>query len=254
MTFDQPQDFHPHGLSYLQQGNFQYLFTNNHRSDGTHSVEIFRVLNDDQLEHLESIIHPLLTSPNDLVAVGARSFYVTNDGRAHDRFTRSVDTFLGRKTGRVLFYDGRQWITAVDNLDFPNGIALNTNKNQIMVAETLSGYVKTYQMVDNNFMENVDNFYVGVGIDNITLSEKGILTAAVHPNLWALSRHMKNPEKTSYSKVIKIDLDKRSLNPLFQNSGNLISGISVAAEFSGSLYVGAVCDSLLLKVEMIDDE
>ena len=250
--FEQPLDFHPHGLSYLHQGDSQYLFTNNHRSDGVHSVEIFRITKDNQLEHLESITDPLLTSPNDLVAVGPRSFYVTNDGRAHDRFTRSVDTFLGRKTGAVLFFNEQRFITAVDNLDFPNGIALDTHKKQVMVAETLSGHVKTYQMVEKNLLRFVDNFYVGVGIDNISINPNGLLVAAMHPNLWALSKHLKGSAQPSPSKIVQIDLVTGVQSSLYQHDGGQVSGISSAVPYQGFLYLGAVCDPILLELEIMD--
>ncbi len=256
-AFDQPLDFHPHGLSYFAEGDSQYLFTNNHRSDGTHSVEIFRIAADqqlEQLEHLESITGPALTSPNDLVAVGPRSFFVTNDGRAHDRLTRSIDTFLGLKSGKVLFYDGQRFLSAVDNLSFPNGIALDLAKNRIMVAETLSGYVSTYQLLENNSIKQLDSFYVGVGIDNISTTESGGLIIAIHPNLWKLSRHMKDPDRSAYSKVVQIDLASKNQQILYQQSGEQISGVSAAVEFRGSLYMGAVCDPLLLHMEIRNDK
>ena len=248
--FERPLDFHPHGLSYLHQGDSQYLFTNNHRSDGTHSVEIFRITKDHQLEHLESITDPLLTSPNDLVAIGPRSFYVTNDGRAHDRFTRSVDTFLGRKTGKVLFFDGQQFITVVDNLNFPNGIALDTNSKQVFVAETLSGYVNTYQVVDENQLRLVDSYFAGVGIDNINVTPNGLLVAAIHPNLLALSKHMKGSAKPSPSKVVQIDVVSGVQSILYQHNGEAVSGISAAIPYQGLLFLGAVCDPTLLELEI----
>ena len=63
----------------------------------------------------------------------------TNDGRAHDRTTRAIDAFLGRKTGSVLFYDGQKFKVAVDNLKFPNGISKNAKENLLAIGETLSG-------------------------------------------------------------------------------------------------------------------
>jgi arylesterase/paraoxonase len=250
--FEKPQDFHPHGLSYLHHGDSQYLFTNNHRSDGAHSVEIFRIIKNNQLEHLESVTDPLLTSPNDLVAIGPRSFYVTNDGRAHDRFTRSVDTFLGRKTGKVLFFDGQQFITVVDNLDFPNGIALDTKNKQLFVAETLSGYINTYQMADKNLLRLVDSYFTGVGIDNINITPNGLLVAAIHPNLLALSKHMKGSPKPSPSRVVQIDLISGVQSTLYQHNGGAISGISSAIPYRGLLYLGAVCDPALMELEIKD--
>ena len=248
--FDHPQDFHPHGLSYFYHDSIHYLYTNNHRSDGTHSVEIFKITDFDHLQHLESLADPLLTSPNDLVAIGPRRFYVTNDGRAHDRLTRSIDTFLGLHTGSVLLFDGTKFMTSVDNLAFPNGITLDVHKNQIMVAETLSGFIKTYQIVEHNLLENVDNYYAGVGLDNISIYQNGLLLAAVHPNLLSLSRHMKNSRGPSPSKVLKIDRNSRMQETLYQNTGSEISGVSSVVGYRTSVYMGAVCESKLVQMEI----
>jgi arylesterase/paraoxonase len=250
--FDSPHDFHPHGLSYYRDDHDQYLFTNNHRSDGTHTVEVFRVMGADRLEHQFTLEAPELTSPNDLVAVGPRQFYITNDGRSHDRTTRAVDSFFGSKTGSVLYFDGTVLITVVDNLLFPNGIALDSHENQLYVAETLSGNIITYQLVDNYKLRFVDKLYVGTGVDNINLDESGGIIAAIHPNLWALSRHMKSPRILSPSKVNRIVYHSQETEVLYQHSGSIISGVSTAVRYQGSLYLGAVCDNKLVKLTIYD--
>lgn len=250
--FDKPWDFHPHGLSYLRGKYDKYLFTNNHREDGTHSVEIFKIIDEDELQHLATIRGSELTSPNDLLAVGPTQFYVTNDGRAHDRFTRSMDTFLGRNTGNVLFYNGIEFSRVVDNLEFPNGIALKTSSKQVFIGETLSGFIKIYQMEGNYNLKFVDNFYAGVGIDNISFDEQSGLLAALHPNLLALSRHMKNPKILSPSKVIHIPNHSWQGKVMYQHSGTDISGISTAVSYNGYIYLGAVCDEILVKIDSID--
>jgi len=268
--FDQPKDFHPHGLSFFrdrgskptpsgvgfdigtkatardQQGK-KYLFTNNHREDGSHTVEIFMVTGAGGLSHEITISGTELTSPNDLVAVGSRQFYVTNDGRSHDGTIRSIDTFLGRKTGNVMFYNGTEFIKVVDNLYFPNGIAINRQSNELFVSETLSGNLLIYQMVENNTIKYVDNFFIGIGIDNISIDDQGHVIAAVHPNLWALSRHMKSLDKHSPSQVFRINYRTKGLKLLYQHNGNTISGVSAAVPYKDDLYIGAVCDNKLLK-------
>lgn len=78
LTLTEPQDFHPHGISlFIHADGRTLLFAVNHRAEGSF-VEIFEVAGD-ALLHRESISHPLMFSPNDVLAVGPRSFYVTND-------------------------------------------------------------------------------------------------------------------------------------------------------------------------------
>jgi arylesterase/paraoxonase len=247
--FLHPTDFHPHGLSFFRDEKGQkYLFTNNHREDGSHTVEIFSIVAPDKLKHLNTISSPFLTSPNDLVAVAPDRFYVTNDGNAHDRFTRSLDTFLGRKTGSVLYFDGEQFTTLVDNLNFPNGIALNARTQRLFIGETLSGYVKVYQVVENNSLKNVDNFFLGLGLDNLSLDDQGGVLTVQHPNLWSLSRHMKQPNKRSPFKVLYLDPKTGTLKTLYQQSGKDISGASAALSYEGLIFLGAVCDNKLVKI------
>ena len=70
------QDFQPHGLSFFHDHTGKYLFTNNHRLDGSHTVEIFHLTVDHTPQHLHTISSELLSSPNDLLAVGPTMFYV----------------------------------------------------------------------------------------------------------------------------------------------------------------------------------
>ena len=255
LSFDSPIDFQPHGLSFFRDGaQLEYLFTNNHRQNGNHTVEIFQIEQEGKLKHLETISDSQLTSPNDLVAVGPRQFYLTNDGRAHDRNTRSIDTFLGRKTGNVLFFDGFDFQRVADNLQFPNGIAVDTSTNQLIVAETLTGKLLFYQIVENGKLANVDNFYIKKGLDNISINRKGQILAAVHPNLWSLSNHMKKTDNPSPSQVFILDIRTKGLKIVYQQNGETLSGISAAIMINNSLYLGAVCDHKLLKCMMTTGE
>src|SRR5690606_5928071 len=67
-------DFHPHGISLLRLNDSTlFLFAINHQRSGHQVVERFEWRND-SLIHLESIEDKtIMTSPNDLVAVGERS-------------------------------------------------------------------------------------------------------------------------------------------------------------------------------------
>ena len=248
---DHPLDFYPHGLSFLQAGHTQYLFTNNHRQDGTHTVEIFKISSPGELQHLETIKSSLLTSPNDLVALGSRQFYVTNDGRSHDRAVRSLDTYLGRKTGNVLFFDGSELKIVVDNLYFPNGIAFDKYRKQLVVGETLSGDLLFYQPDKKNKLTNVDKFHIGVGIDNISFNvDNSALVVAVHPNLLALSNHMEYMAEPSPSQVFIYSYQTKGLKLFYQNNGSTISGVSAAVMHGQDIYLGAVCDNKLIKLTM----
>ena len=242
-------DFKPHGLSYFKDESGKYLFTNNHRHDGTHTVEIFKILTDNTLTLQKTIASDMLTSPNDLVAISPTQFYVTIDGRAHDRTTRAIDTFLGRSTGSILFYDGKKFIEAVDNLSFPNGIALNRDFNTLLVGETISGNLVIYRIDENYQLQFVDNYHIGTGIDNISLDQDSHnVYVALHPNLFQLSKHMRNVDKLSASQVFEFNYQTKGLKLIFETDGTIVSGVSSAVIHDHFLYLGAVCDNVLIKL------
>jgi len=87
-------EFRPHGIGLLlgEEGNDR-LFVVNHRSDG-HFVEIFEYMGD-RLVHLESVSGDQMHSPNDVIPVGPRAFYVTNDHGSAEGIGRTLaDLFV----------------------------------------------------------------------------------------------------------------------------------------------------------------
>ncbi|GJM28501.1 MAG: arylesterase [Cyclobacteriaceae bacterium] len=245
--FSTPKDFHPHGLSYFRgkQGE-KFLLTNNHRKDGTHSVEVFQITANRVLKHLKTLTSPQLTSPNDLVAISPDQFYLTNDGRAHNRKTRAIDTFLNRRTGSVLYYDGVRFKKVLDNLKFPNGIAFDSLEKRLFIGETLSGYVKGYQVLENNDLQFQSEISVAVGIDNLSWAGPGRLLVAVHPDLYSLSKHIKNSTFASPSRLFQLDADQGEKEIIFESSGDNTPGVSSAVRYKQQLILGTVCSQLFV--------
>ncbi|MEQ1867422.1 MAG: hypothetical protein ABL996_22520 [Micropepsaceae bacterium] len=73
-----PGGFSPHGISlYRGADGSKALFVINH-AGGKHTVEIFDIAGG-ALSHRRTVAGPEMVSPNDLVAIGADAFFVTND-------------------------------------------------------------------------------------------------------------------------------------------------------------------------------
>jgi len=243
-NFSTPEDFHPHGLSYFRgSSGDQFLFTNNHRTDGTHTVEVFQITADMRLIHQKTIRSSELTSPNDLVAISPSQFYLTNDGRSHDQFNRSIDAFFNRSEGKVLFYDGERFHTVADKLNFPNGIAFEKTSGRLYVGESLSGNILIYQPVDNQ-LKLQHSIRLIPGIDNIGFTQSGRLLIAIHPNLFALSRYKSKQEYPSPSLVYELDVNSNQPEIIFQSSGEVLSGVSSAIRFRNKLFLGNACSGL----------
>ena len=241
-----PEDFHPHGLSYFKSSSaMQYLFTNNHRKDGTHTVEVFEIVNPARLKHISTVQSDLLTSPNDLVAVSPNQFYITNDGRSHNTSSRAIDAFFNIRGGQVLFYDGDKLKVVVDRLNFPNGITYHQASMRLFVAESLSGQISTYYRLENNRLQPGNSISLATGIDNLSLNGNQLVLAS-HPNLLALSKYKKNQDYASPSVVYSLSLDLAKSEVIFESSGESISGVSAAVRYRQYLILGNVCRGLMI--------
>ena len=99
--------FQPHGLSLFRGPDDQEsLFVVSH-PDGRHTVEIFDV-RAGALAHRETLTDELLRSPNDVLAVGPRQFYATNDHRHTTGFRRTAEDLLRRADSDIVYYDGER--------------------------------------------------------------------------------------------------------------------------------------------------
>lgn len=127
-TFDS-KCLNPHGLSHWQNPRTGevLLFVINHCPDGE-SIDVFEwIPNEYSLKHTASIQHPLISSPNDLLAVGPNSFYYTNDHYFNYRGFKSLESYLQISFASVRFYDGdtKEVTQVASSLCWPNGIAVS---------------------------------------------------------------------------------------------------------------------------------
>jgi arylesterase / paraoxonase len=131
--FEQP-DFHPHGISLFSNSNGRkFLFVVNHRNE-RNFIEIFEYVND-SLKHRESISHDLIISPNDVVGVGERQFYFTNDHNEKAGTWRYIKDLLTIGTGNVCYYDGQTvQETSVHGVKYANGVNVSLNRKKMYVA------------------------------------------------------------------------------------------------------------------------
>ncbi len=110
-------DLFPHGISMIRLDSAVYkVFVINHvvksgaknalsHLGKKHTVEVFR-LEDDSLTYLNTIEHPLIVSPNDLVAVDENRFYITNDHGSKSSLGVFMENYLGRAISNVVYFDG----------------------------------------------------------------------------------------------------------------------------------------------------
>ena len=143
VTQDLGFNFHPHGISLYQSPNgVKKLFVVNHRNDGNF-IEIFN-WQDGILVHQESISNPLIISPNDVLAVGERAFYVTNDHDEPLSKWRANKDLMQIPMGNVCYFDGKNTKMVADGFLYANGINQTKNGMRLYVAATSGKKIKVF--------------------------------------------------------------------------------------------------------------
>ncbi|MCU0356931.1 MAG: SMP-30/gluconolactonase/LRE family protein [Cyclobacteriaceae bacterium] len=245
-------DFHPHGISlWISPEGKRFLFVINHRQQNpAHVVERFEFRND-SLVHLESIADDkLMTSPNDLVAVGERSFYVTND-HYFDKpgLSRTLEDYLQRAIAYVNYYDGKSFRKVAEGIAYANGITVSPDQTKIIVAATTGRNVQIYQRDAGDGSLILDYILpVNTGVDNIEVDTQGNLWIGCHPQLLKFVAHAKDPVNFSPSQVLKLIPEGTTyrVEEILLNDGTAYSGSSVAAVYQNTLLIGSVFEKSIL--------
>jgi len=253
LTQNLDHDFQPHGISlYLDEPGAASLFVVNHRRDGEH-IEIFDY-HDSTLVHRESIRGELMTSPNDVVAVGPRSFYVTNDHGNVSALGRTAEEYLQLARSYVLYYDGQNFRKVAEDISYANGINVSHDGMTIYVAVCVGLKINVYDRdMASGALQLIKEIPLGTGIDNIELDAEGNLWVAAHPQLLTFTRHAKEASKLSPSEILKISFMSNGdykIAQIYLNNGDEISGSSVGAVFGQKLLVGSVFEKHFLVCEM----
>jgi arylesterase/paraoxonase len=246
-------DFHPHGISFWREPDGrQFLFVVNHRQKNWgHFIERFEWRND-SLIHLESIQDvDLMTSPNDVTAVGERSFYVTNDHYySKQGLGRTFEDYLQRAISYVNYYDGKSFTKVANGIAYANGINHSSDLSKVFVAACTGRKVLIYDRhPDNGNLTLQETIKVNTGVDNIELDADGSLWIGAHPQLLKFVSHAKDSTKHSPSQLIKLSKDesgKYQLEEIFLNDGTSYSGSTVAAIYKNKILVGSVFENSML--------
>lgn len=245
-------DFHPHGISLWREPDGRaFLFVVNHRKNySEHVIERFEWKND-SLIHIESIQDvDLMTSPNDVTAVGGRSFYVTNDhGYSKPGVGRTLEDYLQRAISYVNYYDGVSFKKVATGIAYANGINQSADHSKIYVASTTGRKVMVYTRdIPSGALSLEEEIKVETGVDNIELDNQGALWIGCHPQLLKFVAHATDPAKFSPSQVIKITQDKTGyvVEEIFLNDGTTYSGSSVAAIYNNTLLIGSVFEKSII--------
>ncbi|KAL5334100.1 hypothetical protein BJX70DRAFT_379021 [Aspergillus crustosus] len=188
VDYPEPVSFHPLGVEYHRATST--LFVCNHNIEGSR-VDIFTLdlstPSKPVATHARSIIHPLIRTPNSVVALSENELYVTNDHyvRRKDYAPLALfETYAGIPGGTVAYVNLAAEpivVRTVARGAFANGVAL-LNETTVAVAITAAAEVRLYKRLQDNSLEQIDAIKTPFMPDNVSAEKDGSLLIAGHPH------------------------------------------------------------------------
>ncbi len=244
-----PGDFQPHGICmFTAESGAGAMFVVNH-GNGRHAVEIFD-LDGLNLIHRRSVTGPLLVSPNDVAAVDADRFYVTNDHGSRNALGKALEDYLNLRRSGVVYFDGQGFLSVASGIGYANGIALGQAGQVLYVCATTEGTVRVYQRKPaSGALTPRQTVQCGTAVDNVDVDESGALWIGAHPKPLNFIMHARSEKYRSPSEVIT--LTRGTDGSVFQQTvylddGTLLSGSSVGVAYRERLLIGTVFEPFFL--------
>ena len=240
-----PPLFRPHGMALYRMGDGKLrLFVISHPPAQPHTVEIFEQAPNGRFAHIETIRDPLLVSPNALVAVGPRQFYLANDKGASNLLERIGESVLRTGLSTLVFHDGTSTRVVAEGLKSAVGLGLSPDGLRLYAAETLGKRLAEYSRdPSTGDLTFVRHIAIEGSPDNVNVDVDGRLWIAVHARLLDLIRHFGDPQHRAPTTIVTHA--NGVTRPVYVEDGTGISAGSVGAAFDGRMYVGSITEPKL---------
>jgi arylesterase/paraoxonase len=259
-TFKAP--FHPHGISlFVDPSGKQTLFVINHAKLGAALIEKFELGADGLLHHLRTFRDPTLVSINDLVAVDADRFYVSNDHH-HPFGPRQLledvlQSLFGQSfsEGTVVYFDGERFREVVQDTAYANGINRSADGKTIYLAQVLAHSLSLYARDEASGELRLRKVLpLGTGPDNIEVDERGELWIGAHPASLKFLAHVldKSGGTPAPSQVLRVKLgaDGPRVEEVYLSQDGPLSAVATAAVHGKRMLLGPVFDAQLLSCRL----
>ncbi|OXB84745.1 UNVERIFIED_CONTAM: hypothetical protein H355_001222 [Colinus virginianus] len=257
--------FNPHGIStYIDKDDTVYLFVVNHPHQKS-TVELFKFIEDDNsLVHLKTIRHDLLTSVNDVVAVGPDSFYATNDHYFSDFILVLLEMYLGLTWSNVVFYSPKEVKEVASGFYSANGINISLDKKYVYIADIFDHSVHVMEKHADWNLTHVKTLQLDTLADNLSVDpDTGDIWTGCHPNGMKLFyddpdnppasevpfgrclRDISVPESAVVQTILVLRIqnildEQPTVTRVYAENGSVLQGTSVATVYNGKLLIGTV--------------
>lgn len=231
------EPFHPHGISLVEDKDL-LLYVINHLDHGRNAVEVFRV-EDRKLVFLKRLESPLMHHPNDLVALQGDEFYASND-HGHSGIAGKIEDLFAAGWGSVVHYRQGKWAIVADGIAYTNGVQVSPAGDKLFVAGTRDRGVHVYNRdSEGRISARIAFIDVRTGADNLMWKDRENLIVAGHASVFAFLRHSSNPDRTSPSEVMNINVRTGEVTLVFATDTE-ISGSSTGIVSGNKVYVAQV--------------
>eukprot|EP00029_Vermamoeba_vermiformis_P013795 TRINITY_DN871_c0_g1_i2.p1 TRINITY_DN871_c0_g1~~TRINITY_DN871_c0_g1_i2.p1 ORF type:complete len:355 (-),score=69.15 TRINITY_DN871_c0_g1_i2:62-1126(-) len=234
-----------HGLSLHRDNDRLLMYLIDHAPEYD-VVELFEVKGD-ELHYLDSIHDALLFNLNDVVAVSAHEFYATTDHASmappHSQTAQLIETALHGSKAWLSYCNmkTKQCKPALQNIEYPNGIASSSDYKTIYYTSTTDGKLHAYTRNESNTLVHGTSVNVDVGLDNIDIDDHNRMWITNHPKPLHFLAYMMNFAKQSPGRVWRQKTaDKLEFEIVFETHGDEISGPSTTAAWRDHVLIGSV--------------
>jgi len=257
LTADFGAQLHPHGIDlYISPSGERFLFVINMGGTGAYvgttegsTVEIFKFV-DGKLNHLETVTGSLIFAPNDILGVGPRQFYFTNDHGLDDLLGKKIETYLKLPLSNIVYYDGKVMKNVAENMVYANGLAMSVDGKKVYATATTGKLIRIYNRdTITGALSMIKDIGLDTCPDNINRDTQGNLWAACLPKVLSSNSYVSDASKVAPSQVIVIKLldeDKYEIREVYLDDGYGISFCSAACPFQDRMLIGSPYDDHFL--------
>ncbi len=248
-------ELYPLGLSlYTSTEGVRRLFAIDRRPDGKHRVAIFEQTATGAFALVESVPGgSFLSSPNAIVAVGPRQFYVVNDFGARSTYARLLELVFSRPRAYVTYFDGIGKRIVADGLRIGVGMTASADGKYLYVSEFRARRIRVFERDPaSGELTPRQTLELPAAPDNLHVDSQGRLLVAVHPKVLTLARAMRDPDSRAPTRILRLDPEAPEpsrVTEIFADNGAQLSAGSVAVSYGQRLLIGSLTDRKLLLCE-----
>ncbi|TXT04822.1 hypothetical protein VHUM_04090 [Vanrija humicola] len=221
---------------------------------GNSVIEIFHhVVGSDSAQHIRTVQHEDIKTPNDLFATGPTSFYVTNDHHYREGHLRAIEDLGSRLvtpwTNTVHIEadankkdkEGVRSQVVLDDMHNNNGLGHTPNPNEVIICDAAGGVGYVANIQADRSLKIIDEIKFATTIDNpfwfqdpypeVGGDKSGILTAGLqraHLLAHEITDDNSAMANTAWLAVGKPGEKKWAIQQLFADDGSQLRSASAA--------------------------